>query len=78
MNLEDKLFTLANGKQYMVITQIEEEGSIYVCLSNKDNELDVVYKELVIDGEKLSFRDPDPTLFKNVLFAKFRDKLINE
>lgn len=79
MNIDNKLFTLSNGKEYMVLESLDFEGIKYAYLSNVKNELDTIFVTVNVENG-LRFEPVDKEDFsKNVLplflekFASYED-----
>lgn len=76
MNIEDKVFTLDDNREYLVLFQINYENDVYVCLSAKDNEEDMMFKKFIINSDgSMTFDAIDTTLFEEKLFPLFLKKL---
>ena len=73
MDYSDKSITLKDGKEYIVIEQVNYEGNIYLYLVNNDDEKDARFVEM--KDNNVSLIDPD--LFKDVIFPLFAEKLKN-
>ena len=73
MNLENKAYTLANGKEYYVIEQVDYEGHTYLYLMNSKDERDTLFREAVRDNN-LKFVPIDEDLFDNKLINLFMNK----
>lgn len=73
MNIDDKLFTLGNGKQYMVLESLDYEGTKYAYLSNKDNELEALLVKVIIDNG-IKFEKIEPNFLNNKILPLFLEK----
>lgn len=71
MDYTDKKFTLANGKIYIVIEQVDYNDKTYLYIVNREDEEDNKFVEIINDT--LSSIDPD--LFKDKLLPIFIEKL---
>ena len=77
MELDDKVFTLDNNEEYMVIEHIEFEGRIYLYLENTLDQQDTLFRELVINNDNVKLINIDPNLFENKIFDLFKEKITN-
>ena len=77
MELDDKVFTLDNNKEYMVIEHIEFEGKIYLYLENTLDQQDTLFRELVTNNDNIKLISIDPNLFENKIFDLFKEKITN-
>ena len=78
MNLDDKVFTLDDNKEYMVIADVTYEGKTYVYLENTLDQQDTLFRELVIAEDNIKLRTIDPDLFDEKIFDLFKDKITND
>ena len=74
MNLKNNAYKLDNGKEYLVIEQVNYEEKTYVYLVNSSNENDTIFKEVILD-ENIKFLPIEPELFKNKIYGLFIEKL---
>ena len=70
MDLSNKVLTI-EGKEYLVISNIEHNGKEYVYLSNKDDDSDTKYREVVKEDGEMFLQEIDNELFKNKIFELF-------
>ena len=52
MDLSNKAITMKNGKEYLVIEQVNFEGNEYVYLVNENDYKDAMFRK-VIPGENM-------------------------
>lgn len=71
MDYSDKSFTLEDGKEYIVIEQVNYNGGTYLYLVNDDDETDSAFVE-VKENDLVKI---DPELFKNIIYPLFIEKL---
>ena len=50
--VDNSRVTLEDGIEYLVIDKIENSGSYYVYLMNKDDEDDICVRKEILEGEK--------------------------
>ena len=67
MDYTNKKFTLEDGKNYLVIEQVNYEGSIYLYIANPDDENDTKFVE--IKDERIL--PIDSILFEQKIFPLF-------
>ena len=73
MNIENLLFTLENGKKYMIIETVQLDGKQYAYLVNRDNEIDSMFREVALTEEK-GLKEIDKDLFKEKIYPMFIKK----
>jgi len=76
MNVDDKLFTLSNGKKYIVLESLEYEGKKYAYLSNKDNELDTMFVEFNFENGMM-FKEVEKKYLQEKILPLFLEKFSN-
>lgn len=76
MKLDDKVLTI-NDKKYVVISHINYGNHDYVCLVNKDNEIDQIFREVNVNGDELELNLIKPSLFTENVFPLFVQDLEN-
>ncbi len=74
MNLDDKVLTLDNNNEYMVIEHVEYEGKTYLYLENTLNQQDTLFRELVMTDGNIKLINIDPNLFDDKIFDLFKEK----
>ncbi len=70
MDYTNKKFTLDDGKSYLVITEVNNEGHIYLYIVNADDENDTKFVEVKND----SLAPINPILFEQKIFPLFMEK----
>lgn len=70
MDYTNKKFTLGDGKSYLVITQVDYEGGIFLYIVNADDENDTKFVE--VKDERLI--PINPILFEQKIFHLFMEK----
>ena len=73
MNYNDKSLTI-NGKNYIVIEQVDYDNHTYLFLLNDNDELDSMFCE--VNGKDVLMIEPE--LFKNKIFPLFIKKFIDK
>ncbi len=73
MNYNDKSLTI-NGKNYIVIEQVDYDNHTYLFLLNDNDELDSMFCE--VNGKDVLLIEPE--LFKNKIFPLFIKKFIGK
>ena len=74
MNLDDKVLTLDNNNEYMVIEHVEYEGKTYLYLENTLDQQDTLFRELVMTDGNIKLINIDPNLFDDKIFDLFKEK----
>ena len=75
MDIENKILTV-NGQKYLVMETVEYNNKKYAYLINKNNELDAMFREVIVDnGLKLSNIDSD--FFEKQIYPLFVEKFKN-
>lgn len=67
---KDKKITLDDGKAYLVIEEVEQDGRIYLCLVNSQNEEDMNFVEIK-DNKAV---DIESDFFNKNILPLFMDK----
>ena len=76
-NIEYNLVTLDNGVEYTEICRLDNDGMVYILLSNLDNPNDFCIKRVINnDGNEYIEGLKDKEEFQK-LFKLFTDKMIN-
>lgn len=73
MDLSNKAITMKNGKEYLVIEQVNFEGNEYVYLVNENDYKDAMFRK-VITGENMQLEEIDSDLFEEVIYPLFAEK----
>ena len=73
MDLKNKVITLKNGKEYLVIEQVIFGGYTYAYLVNDADELDTMFCEIAEDG-KINMDVKNTSYFKYKVFPLFVEK----
>ena len=73
MDLNNKAITMKNGKEYLVIEQVNFEGNEYVYLVNENDYKDAMFRK-VITGENMQLEKIDSDLFEEVIYPLFAEK----
>jgi hypothetical protein len=73
MNYNDKSLTI-NGKNYIVIEQVDYDNHTYLFLLNDNDELDSMFCE--VNGKDVLMIEPE--LFKNKIFPLFIKKFTDK
>ena len=76
MNIEDKILTI-NNNEYIVIDTIDLDNKKYAYLVNTANELDSMFKEVIINEEEMHIESIDKDLFTNKIYPLFIEKFKN-
>ena len=76
MNIEDKVLTI-NNNEYIVIDTIDLDNKKYAYLVNTANELDSMFKEIIINEEEMRIESIDKDLFTNKIYPLFIEKFKN-
>lgn len=74
-NLNNKIFVLDDETRYSIIETIDYDNKIYAYLVNVEDELDSMFKEIVIEDNNYSLNDINEELFKNELLPLFMEKI---
>ena len=78
MKLEGKLITLDDNKKYAVIEVITYNNRLFAYLVNINDELDSIFKEIIIKDNDLYVDDIDKKIFKDKLLNLFINKISNQ
>lgn len=70
MDCVNKKFTLDDGKNYLVIEQVNYGDNIYLYMANLENEMDTRFVEIKDD----SVIPIEPSLFDKEIFPLFLEK----
>ena len=73
MDLSNKAITMKNGKEYLIIEQVNFEGNAYVYLVNENDYKDAMFRK-VIPGENMQLEKIDSDLFEEVIYPLFAEK----
>lgn len=73
MDLSNKAITMKNGKEYLIIEQVNFEGNAYVYLVNENDYKDAMFRK-VITGENMQLEEIDSDLFEEVIYPLFAEK----
>ena len=73
MDFSDKCLTI-NGKNYIVIEQVDYDNHTYLFLLNDNDELDSMFCE--VNGKDVLLIEPE--LFKNKIFPLFIKKFTDK
>lgn len=73
MDFSDKCLTI-NGKNYIVIEQVDYDNHTYLFLLNDNDELDSMFCE--VNGKDVLMIEPE--LFKNKIFPLFIKKFTDK
>lgn len=73
MDYSDKSLTMKDGREYIVIEQVNYENGIYLYLVNDADEKDTAFVEMK-DGVAVQI---DPKLFQEKIFPLFVEKFEN-
>ena len=71
MNLKNKVFCLANNKEYLVIANVNYKGREYVYLVNNKDEQDAMFREVFLNDEKIQLKEIDKEVFDKSIFKLF-------
>jgi len=74
MDLNNKAITMKNGKEYLVIEQVNFEGNTYVYLVNEDDYKDAMFRK-VVPGENIELEEINSDLFEEEIYPLFAEKL---
>ena len=74
MDLNNKAITMKNGKEYLVIEQVNFEGNTYVYLVNEDDYKDAMFRK-VVPGENIELEEIESDLFEEEIYPLFAEKL---
>ncbi len=74
MDLNNKAITMKNGKEYLVIEQVNFEGNTYIYLVNEDDHKDAMFRK-VVPGENIELEEIDSDLFEEEIYPLFAEKL---
>jgi len=76
MNIEDKVLTI-NGNEYVVVESVELDNKKYVYLVNTNNEIDSMFREIIINNEEMNAVSINKDLFTNEIYPLFIEKFKN-
>ena len=77
MDLNNKAITMKNGKEYLVIYQVNFEGNPYVYLVNEEDEKDAMFRKVVL-GDQMQLEEIDSDLFEEEIYPLFAEKFMKK
>ena len=74
-DLINKIFVLEDDNRYSIIETIDYENKTYAYLVNIEDELDSMFKEVVLEDNEYSLNDINKELFSTKLLPLFIEKI---
>lgn len=75
IDLINKIFVLEDDTRYSIIETINYENKTYAYLVNIEDELDSMFKEVILEDNNYSLNDINSELFSTKLLALFIEKM---